>query len=96
MFRFASDLKEYSTASHFTAISFSLKMIDDDDHDSSESMTIKISMLYDKDAERPQQGSLKVSFDPPMGEEEEEEITNQCEVFYRFTLSEAIAKIFTE
>jgi len=93
--RFASDLKEYSTASHFTAISFSLK-IDDDDHDSSESMTIKISMLYDKDAERPQQGSLKVSFDPPMGEEEEEEITNQCEVFYRFTLSEAIAKIFTE
>ena len=52
-------------------------------------------MIYERDGERPKQGTLKVSFDPPQIDEEDREAVNeQCLVFYNMNLTEAVIEAF--
>ena len=57
-----------NAANHCTAISFSVKIEEDD----TGTMMVHISMLYEKDGERPKLGSVKVKFEPEFDEESTE------------------------
>lgn len=90
--RFAEDIREFQAANHCTAVSFSLCLKDED---SEEQILVSIAMIYERDEERPKQGTLKVSFDPPQIDEEDREAVNeQCLVFYNMNLTEAVIEAF--
>ena len=91
--RFSSDLIKCDAANHCTAVSFTLKV---DDDSSKTSLKMNISMLYDKDAERPQQGSVKIEVDPPLDDESNENMQEQIEVFYDMEICDAISEVFNE
>jgi hypothetical protein len=55
---------------------------------------MNLSMVYDTDSERPKQQSIKVNFNPPVDEETMEEVEEDCEVFSRMTLVEALTATF--
>ena len=79
-----------NTANHCTAISFSLKI----EEEESGNMKVNISMLYERDAERPKPGSLKVKFEPELDEEATESVKESMNAFYEMTLCEAISEAF--
>ena len=57
-------------------------------------MKVNISMLYDKDAERPKPGSLKWKFEPELDEETTKGVKESMNAFYEMTLCEAISEAF--
>ena len=88
--RFPEDLTSCNAANHCTAISFSLKIEDEE----SGTMKVIISLLYEKNAERPKPGSLKVTFEPELDEEALESVKESMNAFYEMTLCEAITQAF--
>ena len=59
-------------------------------------MMVKISMLYDKDGERPKPGSLKVKFEPEFDEESTESVRESIHAaFYEIPLCEALSEAFS-
>ena len=90
--RFPDDLENLNAANHCTAISFSVKVQEDD----TGNMMVKISMLYDKDGERPKPGSLKVKFEPEFDEESTESVRESIHTaFYEIPLCEALSEAFS-
>ena len=89
--RFSSDLLQATASHHFTALSFTLNI---EDETSGSSSGVNISMLYDKDGERPKQDSLQIEFNPSLDEESLGGIKEQIEVFYEMSLSEAVNETF--
>jgi len=90
--KFPDDLENLNAANHCTAISFSVKVQEDD----TGNMMVKISMLYDKDGERPKPGSLKVKFEPEFDEESTESVRESIHTaFYEIPLCEALSEAFS-
>merc|ERR1712179_474385 len=72
---FAEDITEFQAANHCTAVSFTLCLKDED---SQEHIRVTISMIYDKEEERPKMGSLKLKFEPEeLAEEDRERCRNR-------------------
>ena len=92
-FRFSTDLTECNASNYYTQISFSL-LGKNDEND--EDLTIKLSMTYDSDMERPRQQSLKLTFEPLIDEETMNVVEKQCHLFYRNSLSKALTEVFLE
>jgi len=86
---FGSGLLESNAKNDFTEINFSLSA-ETDECD----MTIKFSMAYDKDMERPRNRSIEVDFEPEVEEEEEERILRECHLFYKKSLVAALNAVF--
>ena len=93
-FRFSRDLIDCNAVNHFTAISFSLSA--DMKEDEEQKVIMKMSMVYDLDGERPREQSVKVTFDPQVDDETMQDVEEDCEVFYRMTLLEALTQTFLE
>jgi len=90
--RFSDDIREFQAANHCTAISFSLCLKDEANE---EHMIVSFAMLYDRDEERPKDGTLKISFDAQdVSEEDKEDMIKQCDVFYRMRLTDAVLSAF--
>jgi len=90
--RFAEDISEFQAANHCTAVSFTLCLKDEDNQ---EQIKVTISMIYDREEERPKLGSLKLKFDPEeMAEEDERLIQEQISAFYKLSLAEAVIEAF--
>ena len=90
----STELIESNAVNHFTAISFSLSADMEEEED--QKVIMKMSMVYDSDRERPREQSVKVTFDPPVDEETQKQVEEDCEVFYRLTLLEALTETFLE
>lgn len=89
---FAEDITEFQAANHCTAVSFTLCLKDED---SQEHIRVTISMIYDKEEERPKMGSLKLKFEPEeLAEEDEKEVQEQISAFYKMDLSDAVSEAF--
>ena len=80
-----------NAVNNYTAISFSFPADMDD-----KKVVMKMSMVYDSDKERPREESVKVNFDPPVDEETMEKVEDDCEVFCRMTLGDALTTAFSE
>jgi len=90
--RFAEDITEFQAANHCTAVSFTLGLKDED---SQEHIRVTISMIYDKEEERPKMGSLKLKFEPEeLAEEDEKAVQEQIGAFYKMELSDAVTEAF--
>jgi len=90
--RFAEDITEFQAANHCTAVSFTLGLKDED---SQEHIRVTISMIYDKEEERPKMGSLKLKFEPEeLAEEDEKAVQEQIGAFYKMELSDAVTDAF--
>jgi len=90
--RFAEDIVEFQASNHCTAVSFTLCLKDESSH---EQINISISMLYDREEERPKFGSLKLKFEPmSIDEEDRREVENQIVAFYKMNLVEAVIEAF--
>ena len=65
------------------------------DEDSQEHIRVTISMIYDKEEERPKMGSLKLKFEPEeLAEEDEKAVQEQIGAFYKMELSDAVTEAF--
>merc|ERR1719430_3115720 len=89
---FAEDITEFQAANHCTAVSFTLCLKDED---SQEHIRVTISMIYDREEERPKMGSLKLKFEPEeLAEEDEKEVQEQISAFYKMDLADAVSEAF--
>jgi len=88
--RFAVDILEFQSTNHYTAISFTIGLKDEE---SPEGLRVTISMIYDKDGERPKYRSLKVQ-SSSLTEEDRLDLEQQCEVFYEENLVDAFKAAF--
>ena len=57
-------------------------------------MKVDISMLYEKDEDRPKEGSVQLDFTPQLSEEDLENVKEHFEAFYEESLCEAVEKAF--
>jgi hypothetical protein len=90
--RFSEDIVEFHAVNHCTAVSFTLCLKDES---SREQINISLSMLYDREEERPKFGSLKLEFEPKnVDEEDQREVEKQIGAFYKMNLVEAVLEAF--
>jgi len=87
---FNDDLKNCNALNHCTAISFTL-CIDDE---SGDNMSCSISMLYNKNQERPKPGSVRILFDPVLEDEVQERYDELAQIFYKKSLCDAVEELF--
>jgi len=90
--RYAEIVRDLQTTHHYTAVNFTLFIRDNKDAVAT-SIPIKISMIYNRDEERPKDGSVKIIF-PNGSDEDNDDLKENCSLFYEFSLSEAVSEAF--
>lgn len=92
--KFQNDLREFQSVNHCTAVSFILDLRDEGDEEGSH-VTATILLNYEKDAERPKPGSLKVTLvGQEMTQDDRNAFDDQCAVFYTHRLADAVVEAF--